>query len=64
MKARVTFLLLAWFAAFIIVMALFAVFPLADLPLALRALVISGVLSISMTQIVIPLILRLLHRVF
>jgi antibiotic biosynthesis monooxygenase (ABM) superfamily enzyme len=63
MKARVTFLLLAWLAAFIIVMALFAAFPLGDLPLALRALVISGVLSISMTQFVIPLILRLIHRV-
>ena len=62
MKARIAFLLLAWLSAFIIVMALFAAFRLEDLPIALRALVISGVLSISMTQLVIPLILRVIHR--
>jgi antibiotic biosynthesis monooxygenase (ABM) superfamily enzyme len=51
--------------AFIIVMALFmaSMGELEDLPLALRALVISGVLSISMTQIVIPFIHRFLQRV-
>ena len=62
MKARVTFVLLAWLAAFIIVMALFLAVPnLKDLPLALRALAISGVLVVTMTQIAIPLINRFLR---
>jgi antibiotic biosynthesis monooxygenase (ABM) superfamily enzyme len=49
-----------------IVIALFEAFgpELEDLPLALRALVISGVLVLSMTQVVIPLINRFLLRVF
>jgi antibiotic biosynthesis monooxygenase (ABM) superfamily enzyme len=64
MKGRLKFLLLAWLAAFLIVMALFVAFgaQLDDLPLPLRALAISGVLVVSMTQIVIPLIHRLLRR--
>ncbi len=62
MKARVTFVLLAWLAAFAIVLALFLVFGsvLEDLPLVLRALVISGVLSVVMTQVAMPLLHRLL----
>jgi len=65
-KRKLTFLLLAWLAAFLIVIALFEVFgsELQDLPLAPRALVISGVLVLSMTQVVIPLINRFLRRVF
>ena len=63
MKARVTFVLLAWLAAFVIVMALFLAFgtQLRELPLALRALVISGVLVVTMTQVAIPLIQRFLR---
>jgi antibiotic biosynthesis monooxygenase (ABM) superfamily enzyme len=63
MKARATFVLLSWFAAFMIVMALFVAFgaQLDDLPLPLRALSISGVLVFSMTQVVIPLINRFLR---
>jgi antibiotic biosynthesis monooxygenase (ABM) superfamily enzyme len=63
MKARVTFVLLSWFAAFMIIMALFVAFgaQLEDLPLPLRALSISGVLVFRMTQAVIPLKNRLLR---
>jgi antibiotic biosynthesis monooxygenase (ABM) superfamily enzyme len=62
-KTRVTFVLLAWLAAFTIVMALFLAFgtELQELPLPLRALTISGVLVLSMTQIVIPLINQFLR---
>jgi antibiotic biosynthesis monooxygenase (ABM) superfamily enzyme len=65
-KRKLTFLLLAWLAAFLIVIALFEVLgsELQDLALAPRALVISGVLVLTMTQVVIPLINRLLQRVF
>jgi antibiotic biosynthesis monooxygenase (ABM) superfamily enzyme len=50
-------------SAFVIVMALFLAFGsvLDDLPLAGRALAISGVLAITMTQWVIPLINRVLR---
>jgi antibiotic biosynthesis monooxygenase (ABM) superfamily enzyme len=60
LKARVTFVLVAWLAAFVIVMALFVVAggTLDDLPLPLRALAISGVLVVTMTQLAIPLINR------
>jgi antibiotic biosynthesis monooxygenase (ABM) superfamily enzyme len=65
MRMRLVFLLLTWLSAFVIVMALFLTFgdELRDFPLALRALVISGVLSISMTQVVVPLINRSLGLV-
>ena len=63
MRARLSFILLAWLAAFLIVMALLLAVPqLKDFPLAVRALAISGVLSITMTQLAIPLILRVLRR--
>jgi antibiotic biosynthesis monooxygenase (ABM) superfamily enzyme len=63
MKARLTFVLLGWLAAFIVVMALFFAFgdTLEDLPVPLRALVISGVLTVAMTQFAIPLINRFLR---
>lgn len=62
MKTRIAFLLLAWLAAFLIVMALLLAVPqVKDFPLVLRALTISGVLSITMTQLAIPLIQRLLR---
>jgi antibiotic biosynthesis monooxygenase (ABM) superfamily enzyme len=62
-SARVKFVLLSWLAAFLIVMGLFAAFgtELQDMPLALRALVISGVLTVAMTQVAIPLITRFLR---
>jgi antibiotic biosynthesis monooxygenase (ABM) superfamily enzyme len=61
---RVAFVLLCWVAAFAIVMALFGVFggQLDAMPLAVRALVVSGVLALVMTQAAIPLIQRLLRR--
>jgi len=64
MKLRLTFLLLAWVAAWAILMIIFlaAGEPLARLPLALRVLLISGVLVVSMTQLVIPFIQRILRR--
>lgn len=64
MKMRVIFVLLSWLAAFAIVMTLFVLFgtELDDMPLAARALVISGVLVVSMTQVVIPFIRRVLRR--
>lgn len=63
MKARIEFLVLAWLSAFVIVMALFLAFGsvLDELPLAGRALVISGVLVITMTQLALPLINRFLR---
>ena len=63
MKARVAFLLLAWLAAFTIVMALFVAFgtQLEELPLPLRALAISGVLVVTMSLVVTPLINRFLR---
>ncbi len=63
MRMRLAFVGLAWVGAFSIVMALFAVLgrQLDELPVPLRALVISGVLVVSMTQIVIPLINRVLR---
>jgi hypothetical protein len=65
MKARVAFLLLAWLAAFTIVMALFVAFGarLEELPLALRALAISGVLVVTMSLVVTPLINRFLQAI-
>lgn len=60
---RLVFLSLAWLSAFLIVMGLFLVIgdELREMSLALRALTISGVLSVSMTQLVIPLINRFLR---
>jgi antibiotic biosynthesis monooxygenase (ABM) superfamily enzyme len=63
MKARMKFVLLAWLGAFVIVMGLFLMFGsvLEDMPLAVRALLISGVLTVCMSQVVLPLIQRLLR---
>ena len=65
MRLRLVSLVLSWMSAFIIVMALFLALgdELRDLALAYRALVISGVLSVSMTQVVGPLLNRLLRAV-
>ena len=64
MRARLTFLLLAWLSAFVIVTVLFLALGtlLTQRPLVVRALIVSAVLVITMTQIVIPLINRVLRR--
>ncbi len=61
-RTRLTFVLLMWLAASLTVMALFLVLgrTLEDLPVPLRALVISGVLTVTLSQLAIPLIGRLL----
>jgi antibiotic biosynthesis monooxygenase (ABM) superfamily enzyme len=48
----------AWFMAFLVVMALLTLFrtQLASLPVALRALVISGVLVTLMVNVVMPIL--------
>jgi antibiotic biosynthesis monooxygenase (ABM) superfamily enzyme len=55
---------MAWLAAWMIVTALFLAFgrQLQRLPLLARGLVISGVLVITMTQLVVPVISRFLQR--
>jgi antibiotic biosynthesis monooxygenase (ABM) superfamily enzyme len=65
LKARLAFVFLAWIFAFGIVMALFLLLgdELSAMPLALRALSISGVLVVTMTQVVIPLIRSFLSRI-
>jgi antibiotic biosynthesis monooxygenase (ABM) superfamily enzyme len=57
-------ILLGWLAAFLIVLALFAVFgeQLEAMPLQLRALTMSGALIIAMNFLVMPTITRLLSR--
>jgi antibiotic biosynthesis monooxygenase (ABM) superfamily enzyme len=56
LPARVVTTLAAWLAAFLLVTALLSLFgdELASLPLALRALVMSGVLMTVMTTVVMP----------
>jgi antibiotic biosynthesis monooxygenase (ABM) superfamily enzyme len=56
--ARLATTLAAWIAAFLIVMALLSVLrdELASLPLAIRALVISGVVVTAMTTVVMPVL--------
>ncbi len=63
MRGRIALVLLGWLGAFLIVMILFLLFGkrLQELPLAVRALVISGVLTVSMTQVVMPFISRRLR---
>jgi antibiotic biosynthesis monooxygenase (ABM) superfamily enzyme len=54
--ARLATTLAAWMAAFLIVTALLSVLgdELASLPLAIRAIVISGVVVTAMTTVVMP----------
>ena len=56
MRGRLAMTLVAWLAAFAVVMALLAVFGdlLAALPMAARAAVISGVLVTVMVNVVMP----------
>jgi len=64
LRDKLVFVGLAWLAAYVIVMVLLLVFGdrMLELPLALRSLVVSGVLVISMTQLVIPMINAHLRR--
>jgi antibiotic biosynthesis monooxygenase (ABM) superfamily enzyme len=54
--ARLVMTAAAWLVAFLVVMALLTLFSdeLASLPLALRALVLSGVLVLLMVNVVMP----------
>ncbi len=62
--ARLTMTLAAWLVAFLTVMALLTLFgdALGSLPLALRALVLSGVLVVLMANLVIPVLSRAVAR--
>jgi hypothetical protein len=62
--SRVAITLSAWLAAFLIVFVLVALFgeQLDSLPLAVRLLVISGVMVIAMVNLVEPLLRRLANR--
>lgn len=55
-RARLATMLAAWSAAFLLVLAILSFFgdELASLPLALRALVMSGVLMTVMSTVVMP----------
>jgi antibiotic biosynthesis monooxygenase (ABM) superfamily enzyme len=58
--ARLVTTVLAWAIAFLTVLALLTVFgdQLSSLPMALRALVISGLLVILMANLVMPVVSR------
>ena len=62
--ARVLTTLAAWLIAFLIVTAILTLFgdELKSLPLALRALVISGVLVTLMTSLVMPVLSAAIAR--
>jgi antibiotic biosynthesis monooxygenase (ABM) superfamily enzyme len=57
-------MLLLWIAAYLILMALFTLFgePLNGMPLALRVLIVSAVLVVVMSQLVIPIVARIVAR--
>ena len=56
--ARATMTVIAWLAAFAVVMVLLSLFgdELGSLPLAVRALLISGVLVVLMANVVMPVV--------
>lgn len=62
--ARVVTTLAAWSVAFLVVMALLTIFgeELESLPLALRALMISGVLVALMANLVMPVLSAIVTR--
>ena len=64
MRGRLAMTLVAWLAAFAVVMALLAVFGdlLAALPMAARAAVISGVLVTVMVNVVMPRLSTVITR--
>jgi antibiotic biosynthesis monooxygenase (ABM) superfamily enzyme len=63
---KLTMTLSAWLIAFLVVLALLSLLgrQLGSLPLALRALAISGVLVALMANLVIPLLNRTIPRLF
>jgi antibiotic biosynthesis monooxygenase (ABM) superfamily enzyme len=63
---KLTMTLSAWLIAFLVVLALLSLLgkQLGSLPLALRALAISGVLVALMANLVIPLLNRIIPRLF
>jgi uncharacterized membrane protein len=63
-RARLATTLGAWIAAFAVVMALLAVVgeELGSLPLAIRALIISGAVVTIMTTVVMPALSVIVHR--
>jgi antibiotic biosynthesis monooxygenase (ABM) superfamily enzyme len=63
-RARLVTMLVAWLVAFLIVTALLSFFgdELRSLPLALRALVMSGVLMTVMTTLVMPALSAAVER--
>ncbi len=63
-RAQATVTLTAWLIAFLVVMAVSTLFDdeLASLPLALRALVLSGVLVAIMVNLVMPLLSAALSK--
>jgi antibiotic biosynthesis monooxygenase (ABM) superfamily enzyme len=63
-RGKLVTMLAAWMAAFLIVTALLSFFgdQLGSLPLALRALVISGVLMTTMTTVVMPVLSAAVER--
>lgn len=64
MWTRIVMNLLAWMSAFLIVLALFALFgaQLQAQSLPVRALVVSGVMAILMLNVVMPTLRRLVAR--
>jgi antibiotic biosynthesis monooxygenase (ABM) superfamily enzyme len=62
--ARLVTTVLAWAIAFLTVLALLTLFgdQLSSLPLALRALVISGLLVFLMANLVMPVVSRAVNR--
>ncbi|MGH2771601.1 MAG: hypothetical protein ACRDIU_00435 [Actinomycetota bacterium] len=60
MKTRIVFVSLTWLGAFVVVMAVYLLFGsfLGKLALPARALIVSGILAVTMTQVVVPLIGR------
>ncbi len=64
LQRRLATTLAAWLIAWALVVALLSLFgdELASLPLALRALAISGVLVVLMANVVMPLVSRVAAR--
>jgi antibiotic biosynthesis monooxygenase (ABM) superfamily enzyme len=63
-RTKIAMNLLAWVSAFLIILALFALFgdQLQARSLPVRALIISGVMVILMLNVVIPALRRLVSR--
>ena len=64
LRGRLLAMLLLWIAAYAILMTLFVVFgeSLNAMPLPLRVLIVSAVLVVVMSQVVIPIVTRIVAR--